>query len=152
MSDEDQIPVSPLPEIGGKVHRVERVLEAVRLIKQGHPFKTVAERVGVTERTLFNWRRSDWWDLAAMQVEADLADEYLGVALESLAAEARAGDVRAADALARAILTARRLPRVVGTSQTNPNPRAGARAVVGAATAREVSDADLYAAIGEEPE
>lgn len=82
------------------------VLRFIELwMRDGLTISEAAEIAGVTDRTVRNWRASDWWPSAMMMAEAQLRDEMLGAAMSALYKSAREGNVKAAAALANTLIS-----------------------------------------------
>lgn len=109
-------------------------------MSEGLTITDAALKVGVTDRTVRNWRASEWWPTAMLAAEAQLRDEYLGAALSTLLAATRGGSVKAATALATHIIT---LNRHAPVRKGPLDRRHGVAAIPSAGGVQTMPDADL---------
>jgi len=67
-------------------------VRAATLLTEGRTYRETADELGVTERTLRNWRHSYQWPAAVAAAESEVRRTLLGAALKQAAVLIEAGD------------------------------------------------------------
>jgi len=101
----------------GRPLRWEQAVEAAGLSSTDLSYDEIAKAIGISVRTLYNWRASPWWAHARNEALGDRVRRYEAKAISNIMEAVENGDVKASQ-----WLLARTSPETFG----EPRARAGA--------------------------